>query len=138
MTAHSARVSLELGGRVPGDTGTNGPLPTGARGTSNYDMCYLFSDTYCRSTFAGEHYKGHIAVTVYGDKCSPWKESKYWSRWFSSLDEAAAAGNYCRNPRKISIVPWCLHINGISSIKCNVPLCQGVEIPSDYQGNYII
>ena len=92
---------------------------------------------YCRRTFSGEEYIGHIAIDYRGYPCKPWSETKFkYDRYFPYDGSAAAAKNYCRNPDQESM-PWC-YVEGLSKKSygpCHIPLCSGViELPQNYQG----
>nr|XP_039261984.1 uncharacterized protein LOC120338112 [Styela clava] len=95
----------------------------------------IFSKTDCAvHTSSAIYYGGTTMVTKYGRRCVQWTDTRYGSV-FPDLEE-----NYCRNPGRATMEPWCivLNANGIPTKEdCGIPACSPVKVKADADGKWL-
>ena len=85
----------------------------------------------CKISKQGSEYAGEISRTTRGYQCRSWhKITKYrWGRFNYEFPEndIHAAKNYCRNPSKDMLGPWCYVSQKLNIIQdyCSIPFCHG-------------
>lgn len=76
------------------------------------------SDEQCYSG-DGSGYRGEIAETVSGKRCSPWNQRREITM---NIPELLGGHNFCRNPGRVATKPWCYTGNNVTEA-CNIPEC---------------
>ena len=66
-------------------------------------------------------YTGYVSATIRGDSCQPWKLYTFTDADFPD-GSVEAAFNFCRNPRNVSVGPWCFDVEN-ELRHCDVLLC---------------
>ena len=93
-----------------------------------HHLTLIYTANCYRSGDAGQSYQGNVAVTRGGVPCQAWSSNLVHRHHIkaSIFPELVNAENYCRNPGRLGISPWCYTLN--SSIVwdyCLIPVCHG-------------
>ena len=90
----------------------------------------VFADHDCKRSAMGEYYKGNLAVSTTGKQCLPWESFLTEDDWMMKFPDTSHSelSNYCRNPDRKPLGPWCYVDPDGQWEYCNIPLCPGVCI----------
>ena len=100
----------------------------------NYDdaVYELYLDIYlsdhsCKRSAMGEYYKGTLSVSLTGKQCLSWVSFPSDYDWMMKFPDSVHSqlSNFCRNPDRKPLGPWCyVDLNGQWEY-CAIALCSG-------------